>query len=193
MVPTTCVFDLDGTIWDSYPWYAAVLQHLGLMSVENAMARLEAGENIMRLLRNGRVPATSFLLAGAAMADSLALYDGVPEVLRELAERRVSMGILSGLSASLGGPMLTQVGLSAYFPVSLYGAQKSSAKPYRRVADLLGVPVRTAVYVGDTPKDALGATTAGMAFWWAAYGYYSGTKPVETTRVLGSFRDILSS
>lgn len=192
MAPTALIFDLDGTIWDSYPWYAAILQQLGAMSAEDALGTLMGGSNIMRVLREARVSIATFLKVGADKANHLSLYDGVPQVLRELADRRMPMAVLSGLSASLAEPMLAKVGLGPLFRVSEFGAQKASPNAYHRIAQALNVPIGTAAYVGDMPTDALGASRAGMPFWWASYGY-SKSVPTKTDRTLRSFGDILAN
>src|SRR5438874_2607468 len=166
MAPAALVLDLDGTVWDSYPWYATILQHLGVMSADDCIAELMAGGNIMQLLRDARVPIATFLKAGTG--NHLALYEGVPEVLGKLTERRVLVAILSGLSASVAEPMLAQVGLGTLFPIRVFAARKTSPLPYLRIAQSLNVPINAAAYVADMANDAVGAARAGMPFWWAA-------------------------
>jgi putative hydrolase of the HAD superfamily len=100
-----------------------------------------------------------------AARNAVALYDDVPDGLRELG------GLVSLGSISNGNADLAAIGLSEHFRVSVAAHQMGLAKPdtaiFLEACRQLGVDPADAVYVGDDILlDVQGAQRAGMRAVW---------------------------
>jgi HAD superfamily hydrolase (TIGR01549 family) len=191
MAATTLLFDLDGTLWDSYPWYAEVIGAQGSVSRETVLARLRAGEAIVHIARDAGVPVNRFQTAGRP-----GLYPGVEEGLRELHRRGTRLGVVTSLSPHLVLPALRALGIEGFFGEAVvHPGNCRSRKPnpgglLNALVRLSTVPSKEAFYVGDRKIDAQAATNAGISFAWAAYGY-GDAEPENSTAILNGFADVL--
>jgi HAD superfamily hydrolase (TIGR01509 family) len=160
------IFDLDGTLWDSVPWYDN-LAGPGTGQSAHAARRLRAAGY------------TDARFASAAAEAPPPLYPGIADALRAARRRRISLGVATNLPAWMVRPMLAAAGLSAAFAAIVdYGAtrrHKPNPEPLLVCAARIGVPPARSFYVGDVETDALAALSAGMGFAWASWGYGSGS------------------
>ena len=115
MAPATLVLDLDGTVWNSRPWYAEAIARLSGGSALQIIGELEAGASIVRVAEEHRV--TKVRLGRAAEEDgvSIELYEGVLQTLDSLQERGSLIGIVSNLPGWLVAPLLQSTGIDKYF------------------------------------------------------------------------------
>src|SRR5712692_7664263 len=101
MAATAFLFDLDGTIWDSYPCYGTALGPALRCTSDDVVRRLRAGENVVTLagsagLSNSRLTS----LCRAAIGD-LTLYPSVRETLNELRGKNVPLGVVTNIPQRL--------------------------------------------------------------------------------------------
>jgi pyrophosphatase PpaX len=93
------------------------------------------------------------------------VYDGVLDVLRELRQRGIRNGIVTGKSRSSWEITLTQVEFGE-FDVVVVDDDVINPKPdpqgIRAALDALRVEPRHAIYVGDSPADMEAARAAGI-------------------------------
>jgi HAD superfamily hydrolase (TIGR01549 family) len=192
VAPHALLFDLDGTIWDSYPWYARILaEEVGQPEV-SILDQLRRGQSIVHLLRAYRVSGSRLTHRAA----ELPLFPGAREALNELDRRGVPKGVVTSLPGRLAEPFLDGLRLSASFLVVVHAgnchALKPDPRPLLAALDRLGIPAAEDIfYVGDMPSDGRAAARAGLAFAWAAYGYGS-SRPPEARVVLQNFGEVLS-
>jgi HAD superfamily hydrolase (TIGR01549 family) len=184
------LFDLDGTIWDSYPWYASALTER--LEAKEGIASLMSGNSIVRLLRQYRVSDNELLRS----CEKLQLFPTVAETLEMLTNRDVILGAVTNLPGRLALPMLAAVGLASKFEAVIHAGNCRSLKPHPKPIlqgmSELGVSNSAAVlYVGDSAADATSASRAGVWFAWAAYGY-SSKCPQQVKFVLEKLRDLLT-
>lgn len=76
MAARALLFDLDGTVWDSFPWYAAVMKEC--VGVADTEARLRAGESLITFARARGVSRDRLFRACGATGTPLHLYPGGP-------------------------------------------------------------------------------------------------------------------
>ena len=74
MAAEALLFDLDGTIWDSYPCYAAALSLESELTEHAAIRSLRSGDNVIGLVR------------GTGLTPSRFLREGVPNSVRGLSD-----------------------------------------------------------------------------------------------------------
>lgn len=189
MAASAILFDLDGTIWDSYPCYAVALHKRLGVTANNVMARLRGGENAIRLARQCGLTNTNFATLCRKSFDRLQLYPDVRETLALLRERETRMGIVTSLPQWLARNFLADFDLTEYFDAAVYASKKPSPSGIMRAVNILS-PVQQVYYVGDSPVDAQAADRAGVSFAWASYGYYDEC-PSNADEVLESFSDLV--
>ncbi|WP_133787482.1 HAD-IA family hydrolase [Kribbella sp. VKM Ac-2571] len=186
MAETALLLDLDGTVWDSTPWY----QDLANLSSD----RVPSGLNAARLLRaKGYTEAR--LRRALRDGSPPALYAGVDESLDQLAEAGIRIGAVTNLPRWVAGPMLRGTGLLEYLDTTVdFGAtrrHKPNPQPLLVALERLDCSPVDSWYVGDHADDAAAAAAAGMHFAWAAWGY-GDVPPPTAERVLGAPSEIAS-
>ncbi len=176
MAVEAVLVDLDGTVWDSAPWFARLLAPQDRAERERLTTALR---NPVGGLRAAALVSQHYSQARFAKACSdatadLSLYDSAAEVLHDL-HRRVSLGVVSNLPAWIARPMLSGHRLENLFQTIQTARRGVPAKPHpagvRRGVEALRVPPTDAVYVGDTRADLAAAAGAAVPFLWASWGY----------------------
>jgi phosphoglycolate phosphatase len=116
------------------------------------------------------------------------LLPGVPEVLRQLHQRGLCNGLLTGNSELRGRNKLTGAGLDPGlidWDCSFFGSRSSTRPDLTRTARRTW-PETKLLIVGDTPLDGIAAAAAGIPFAAVCTGVYRQTDfvGIQTTAVL---------
>lgn len=194
MAPAAIAFDLDGTVWDSYPWYSRLLGALSGTDPNEFERALRSRQNLMTLA-DSRVGRSRFVREAAREAVRIPLYAGVVETLVKLRRRGTPLGVASNLSAALVDVMLSGAGIKRFFQV-VVDASTRPPKPNPRpllvaCAHLNLEPTKAVYYVGDRRQDQRAAAAAGVSFAWASYGYVDDVDLDATDVRLTEFAQIL--
>lgn len=115
-----------------------------------------------------------------ARDSSLVLYPHVHLTLVELVKRGIKLAVVTDAQSLQAWLRLCYLQLHHIFDhVVTYedtGKLKPSSAPFLRALDLLGVPAKEALMVGDWPeRDMVGASKLGMTTVFARYGDTFGT------------------
>ncbi|MDP9454435.1 MAG: HAD family hydrolase [Actinomycetota bacterium] len=179
------VVDLDGTVWDSAPWYGALAEATGRQVPEGLTAA--------RLLKAVGYTERTFARACANARPPLRLYPEVEYALEHLAQMEIALGAVTNLPRWMARPMLTVSGLASLLGTVIdYGAtsrRKPQPDPLLEACRRIGCAPGRTWYVGDHPDDATAAARANMPFAWASWGY-TPTAPPTAQRLLESPSDI---
>ena len=189
------VFDLDGTIWDSWPWYAHVLADISKADESQVRETLFSGGNIVKLCREQSVSNNRFVNNCEKRIESLKLYPGVIESLSKLEERKIPIGIFTSLPSWLARPLLSAKNISQFFgcivAATKFRPPKPNAQGLNEALSGLNVPQNLRkIYVGDTNIDSLTAKNADIDFAWASWGY-DMEQPSYISACLKEFQEIL--
>ena len=195
MAAKAIVVDLDGTIWDSYPLYAALIEELAGVPANQTEVDLHGGASIIRLLRNHRVSRARFVQLACERSAGLGLYEGVRSTLEELHGRSVSLAVFTALPRDLAESLLISTGLDRYFTATVHAgncrARKPSPAGIYRAMEVLGIEAAAdVIYVGDRTVDSETAQNASVSFAWARYGYQA-TPPRYVSVTLESFAQLI--
>ena len=186
------VFDLDGTLIDTAPdlhaHLNAMLVELGRPGLELEKVRPMIGDGARMLLKRG-LDASGGLPDGqdlemlfaeflerytAEPARLGSVYEGVVEILEELAAAGVRLGMCTNKPQAPTERLLDAMGLRRFFPVALGGdslpVKKPDAGHIRAVLDGLGADGH-AVMVGDSQNDLLAARATGIPCILVSFGY----------------------
>jgi HAD superfamily hydrolase (TIGR01549 family) len=190
MAASAFAFDLDGTLWDSYPCYAAALEAGRFLPRLEAVKRLKSGENIIAIGRELRMTNTELARLCLGAVGCIRLYHGVAEGLTALSERGVAMGVVTNLPRWLIRPILCELDLERYFKVSVFAARKPAPRGLLSAVECLGGTNGAMYYLGDMETDAEAARRANVPFAWAAYGY-GVHRPNDVAALIRRFDEVL--
>ncbi|MCA9613044.1 MAG: HAD family hydrolase [Polyangiales bacterium] len=181
------VFDLDGTLVDSLEDIAVamndVLEAAGLpthsLDAYRGFVGWGAADLVHRAAPTGDhatlLAAFKQRYHGRGLEKASRPYDGVPELLRALVERRVPVAVLSNKPHAA-----TVAVVARFFPdvpfVAVLGARddvphKPDPTAALEIADTLGVSPSECVFVGDTEVDMQTARRANMTPVGVAWGF----------------------
>src|SRR3954463_750137 len=96
MAPSAVIFDLDGTVWDSLPWYALLLGNGDQQAADAALAELRTARPAAVLFKDKGITRAGFrrLCSGSVR---VALYDRAHESLDALGRRGVPLAAVTNL------------------------------------------------------------------------------------------------
>ncbi len=196
MARQTLLLDLDGTIWNSRPWYAEIIADLS--DPHGSPARLEAelaqGKSVVKLAQESSVSKGRLEKAARERGSRLQLYKHVRRTLAELSERGTPMGLVTNLPRWLAVPLIEATDIKQYFGAIATPGAGVRAKPrpagiLKALKDMGREVDRHTWLVGDDYTDAEAALAAGVRFAWASYGY-GATRPAADVE-LDQFAEVL--
>lgn len=107
------------------------------------------------------------------------LYEGMKEMLSSLKSRGYKLAVATLKAERFAIPMLEMLGISEYFDI-IHGVDDNDTRTKSSLIDMciseLKETKETALLVGDSYHDALGANQSGVAFVAALYGFGFKTK-----------------
>ncbi|HEU5016419.1 MAG TPA: HAD hydrolase-like protein [Pseudolabrys sp.] len=176
------IFDLDGTLADSFPWFLRVVNTVAREYRFNEIAEADIGPlrrtGSREILTKLNVPPWKVPLIARRMRalkrahlDDIGLFPGVDEMLRGLTVRGIRLALVSSDSEANARRQLgpENVALFSYFEcgTSLFG----KAAKFKRVLKRAGLAPNHAMAIGDEVRDAEAARLAGVAFGAVTWGY----------------------
>jgi len=181
------VFDLDGTLIDSAPDIAAVLNrilaadgHAGL-SLDEVRAMI--GDGAKQLLERGfaaRGAQAEPRHLAAFIADyqenpvrETICYPGMEAALARLKAEGRQLGLCTNKPAGPTTRILDELGLTSYFAAITGGDSTPYKKPDPRhlAATLAAMEVSSAIMIGDHPNDMDAAAGLGLEAVFVSWGY----------------------
>ncbi len=180
------IFDLDGTLIDSYRDIGIhlnrTLRDFGLEGVDVEKVRHMVGGGARELLKrffpNGLLEEALKVFRKYYLEEPVIhtrAFDGIERVLKEARERRIALAVATNKMEELSRLILKRLGLYDYFSVVVGGdtfsEKKPSPLPLIEVLKRLGIPAEEALMVGDTEADLTAGRLAGMKRALAKWGY----------------------
>ena len=174
------IFDLDGVLADSEPWWnqidAKLLAEHGIsyhgeyhrnvlgvsyrLAVEfykNAFHIPASVEELMR--RRGEIAIDFF-------ANRVGLFPSAKTTLEQLREMRLHLGVATSSVSASARPFLERTGIRSFFDVILTGNEVQRGKPdpdiYLEIAKRLGMPAETCLVIEDALAGVAAAKAARM-------------------------------
>ncbi len=176
------IFDFDGTIADSFPWFVRMVNQVAekyrFRRIDEAEVDTLRGYDARRLVRHLGIPfwkmpfiARHMKRMMAREIHQIALFEGIPDLLRQLSERGILLAMVSSNSVDnirrVLGPEVAA--LFQYYECggSIFG---KTAK-FEKVLRQSGVPASDALCIGDEIRDLEAAKRANIAFGAVSWGY----------------------
>lgn len=176
------VFDFDGTLADTYDWFASVLNDVAdryrFRRIEAHEAETLRGMDARGVIRHLGIPAWKLPLISRHMhrlaardAASLRLFGGVEAMLVELETAGLVLAVVSSNSETniraVLGPSLASRFRHYACGASVFG----KARKLRAVMKAAGAAPNETIAIGDEIRDADAAEQAGCAFAGVGWGY----------------------
>jgi phosphoglycolate phosphatase len=202
------IFDFDGTLADSFPFFLGVFNTIadlhGFRRIDIEKAAHLRHYSTRQMMDHVGMPAWKLPLASRTFmemmkesADSIPLFDGVAEALRHLDTRGVLLTVVSSNAEhnvrTVLGPELSALVAQFECGISVFG----KASRIRAVLRRCGVAAGGAIYIGDQGTDAEASRRAGVDFGAVHWGYaaiealrrhgcaHEFTTPPELRRIAG--------
>ena len=199
------IFDFDGTLADSLPWFRGsfqgMIERFGLAPVApdelEGLRALTVREIMARLkVPLWRLPAiiSDMRRRKLAAASGIPLFNGIPALLSDMQRLGIKTAIVSSDSEASVRQVL---GPSATFisgfdcGAALFGKHHK----FRHVARLLGTMPTETICIGDELRDIEAARAAGMDLGAVAWGYAlpAVLQAAEPTHFFGSIEEMRSA
>lgn len=185
-VPEACyrlaIFDFDGTLADSFPFFLSVFDQLARTHGFNPVAAEDVPAlrryNARELMRHVGLPAwklpmvaKDFIGQMRSNRHRVPLFEGMAEVLGEVKQKGVALAVVSSNSYDnvlhVLKPEVARLVRHFECGVSIFGKRARLRKVLRES----GVPREAAIYIGDQATDLDAARAEGIAFGAVAWGY----------------------
>jgi phosphoglycolate phosphatase len=189
------LFDLDGTLIDSAPDLGAAADKMrtdrGMSSLPLERYRPMAGAGARGMLGEafGMQPdhpefsimrEEFFVNYESRMTELTSIFDGVPEMLAQILDRKLAWGVVTNKAARFTDPLTRAIPLFATAGAVVSGDTTPHSKPHPapliEAAARLNVSPANCIYVGDDERDITAGLAAGMGTVAALYGYLGATR-----------------
>lgn len=183
------IFDFDGTLADSWPFFMSVFNDIadqhGFRRVDAHQAERLRHYGPRDIMRHVGMPAWKLPLASRSFIDRMRghpgripLFDGVEGVLHGLDRAGIRLAMVSSNAEDnvrrTLGPELSTLFRHYECGMSIFGKSARIRKVLRQAQ----LPPARALYVGDQTTDADAARRAGIGFGAVSWGY----SPIEALR-----------
>ena len=176
------IFDFDGTLADTFPWF---LQVVNTVADAHRFKRIEAHEvetlrsyDARRMVQHLGIPWWKLLLVATHMrrlaataGDHITLFPGIDRLLQELSQRGVKLAIVTSNSyATVSRALGPEIAPLVHYyecSVSTFGKRRR----FRRILKVSGVPRCKTLAIGDELRDLEAATRAGIPFGAVGWGF----------------------
>jgi phosphoglycolate phosphatase len=187
------LFDFDGTLADSFPFFLSVFNTIadlhGFSRIDVAKAGQLRHHGMRQVMAHVGMPAwklpaasRTFMAMMKERAGAIALFDGIAEALRHLHAQGVLITVVSSNAEhnvrTVLGPELAGLVVRFECGMSVFG----KASRIRAVLKRCGVAPGDAIYIGDQGTDAEASRKAGVAFGAVHWGYAT----IEALRLAGA-------
>jgi phosphoglycolate phosphatase len=176
------IFDFDGTLADSFPFFLRVFNQLakqyGFKGIDADWAATYRNYNARQIMELVGMPAwklpfvaQSFISLMRQNAASISLFEHTDDMLLHLASKGVTLAIVSSNSydnvSQILGPANTKLISQFECGMSIFG----KAARIEKVLKKTDIPCREAIYIGDQVTDLEAARKERVAFGAVSWGY----------------------
>lgn len=176
------MFDFDGTLADSFPWFLEVANTVAdtyrFKRIEPHEIDMLRGYSSRQIIAHLGVPWWKLPLIGRHMRrltatniGQIRMFEGVDRVLRELAQAGVTLALVTSNSSENARRVLGPENAAriSYYEcgVSIFGKRAR----FQRILKQSGIAPHEALCIGDELRDLEAAASAGIPFGAVTWGF----------------------
>ena len=176
------IFDFDGTLADSFPWFMGVVNDAAaryrFKRIEDAELDTLRGYSARQMMKHLSVASWKLPLIvrhmrrmKAADLQQIRLFEGVDDLLRSLSDRGVELALVTSNAHENAVRILGPENAACirYYEcgMSIFGKRAG----FRRVLRRSGIPREEAICIGDEIRDLEAARAEGIAFGAVSWGF----------------------
>jgi phosphoglycolate phosphatase len=176
------IFDFDGTLADSFPWFSRVVNDVAdryrFRRIEPHEAETLRTMEAHALMRHLGIPAWKMPLIARHMRrrkarelDQTRLFDGVDAMLRRLYDAGAIVALVSSNSEANVRAILGAQNARLIRHYQCGASLLGKASHFRRVLRRSGIAAGEALCIGDEIRDLEAARRTGIAFGAVTWGY----------------------
>jgi phosphoglycolate phosphatase len=176
------IFDFDGTLADSLPWFSRVINDVadryGFRRIEPHETDTLRGLGARELMHRLKIPAWKMPLIANHMRKLKArdiaetrLFDGVPELLRTLVDGGLTLALVSSNAEANVRAILGPDNAARFSATECGGSIFGKPGQFRRILRKTGFAADEAICIGDEIRDLEAARQADIAFGAVAWGF----------------------
>lgn len=178
------IFDFDGTLANSFPWFMSVVNEVAdrykFKRIEESEVEALRSYSARQLIRYAGVPVWKLPMIANHVRKrmteeigQIALFEGVDALLQRMAERGVTLAVVSSNSYEnvrrVLGPENTALIQHYECGAALFGKHNQ----FRKVLRKSGTLPHEAICIGDEVRDIEAAQREGIAFGAVSWGFAS--------------------
>lgn len=176
------IFDFDGTLSDSLPWFRGVLDDIadqfGFRRIDEeereALRHCAPREALKRLgVPLWKLPAIATHVRELKSRAEIPLFEGARELLESLADEGVDLAMISSDSEDCIRRSLGPEAARRFVHYDCSASVFGKAPKIRKAVSRFGHGPGQAIYIGDEVRDSEAAAKAGVAFGAVTWGYSS--------------------
>jgi len=176
------IFDFDGTLADSYPWFLTVIEDL---AKRYKLPRLEQADlenlrtlEVHQILKEYHIPLWKMIVIGnhlkklmSRQIGNICLVNGMEAVIEQLGQAGVKLAVVTSNAEANVRQVLGARNL-AYFDlieggVSLFGKKGR----FQKILKKTGISASQALSIGDEVRDLKSSRAANIPFGAVTWGY----------------------
>lgn len=190
MEKKTLLFDLDGTLLDTYNIILASMRHTingiaGKSYSDHELMSLVGTplyDQMLKLGDGGEERATELTALyrehnDAIHDEGVSVFEGIPQALQELERRGYRMGIVTSKRHHMAVQGLRVCGIERFFQIVIgsddWPEHKPQPGPVLHGAELMGADAAECCYIGDSPFDIQAGNAAGCTTIAVTWGMFS--------------------
>jgi len=176
------IFDFDGTIANSYPWFLSVYEELArkyrLPLVEADILEELRMLEIRQILKKYRVPLWKMIIVGTHLKkmmtnqiNQISMFEGMETVIGELGRQGVILAVVTSNAEKnvrhVLGPEIMRYVAHVESGVSMFGKKSK----FEKVLKKTGTLPEQAISIGDEIRDLKSSRDARIPFGAVSWGY----------------------
>jgi phosphoglycolate phosphatase len=176
------IFDFDGTIADSFPFFIRFFNQLaeqhGLKKIDPDLAPLYRSYNARQMMEQVGMSAWKFPFVASGLislmsqnAASIPLFVDTDDMLLHLAQRSIKLAIVSSNSYDNINQILGPANMALFSQFECGMSIFSKAGRIKKVVKKTGLPAHEIIYIGDQITDLEAARQEKVAFGAVSWGY----------------------
>ncbi|PWF46033.1 HAD hydrolase-like protein [Massilia glaciei] len=176
------IFDFDGTLADSFPFFSRVFNQIadeyGFKRIDPELAHTYRHLTPQQMMREVAMPtwklpaiAKRFIGLMNQNAAGISLFDGVDEMLVELAHKGAVLAIVSSNSEQNVRQILGEANARHFSQFECGMSMFGKASRIRKVMKAAAIPGREVICIGDQVTDLEAAHKEQVAFGAVTWGY----------------------